>query len=238
MTGARVSYLSKGFRVEGLPESIRLKKPRQYGSNELKKIMNNKDEIKFIIEPNAKEELPISTENKECDELLEKVFERKNFSLKKVSLQEVQALEREKFSNISLIEELLTSCANLFSNDALTTFTGKFNEFVASSKELILPVYCSGEEDNFWLFYCSDSAENLKRKCAKDKLTGYWLDHESATTYKMLQEKVTLIGENIIKQDGRYIFEVHKFEDMNQTFELNKSFEKKINKVLSEQGYI
>ena len=186
----------------------------------------------------SKEELPISTENKECDELLEKVFERKNFSLKKVSLQEVQALEREKFSNISLIEELITSCSNLFSNDALTTFTGKFNEFVASAKELILPVYCSGEEDNFWLFYCSDSAENLKRKCAKDKLTGYWLDHESAITYKMLQEKVTLIGENIIKQDGRYIFEVHKFEDMNQTFELNKSFEKKINKVLSEQGYI
>ena len=54
----------------------------------------------------------------------------------------------------------------------------------------------------------------------------------------MLQEKVTLIGENIIKQDGRYIFEVHKFEDVNQTFELNKWFENKINKVLSEQGYI
>ena len=55
-----------------------------------------------------KEELSTSTENKECDELLEKLFERKNFSLKKVSLQEVQALEREKFSNISLIEEIIT----------------------------------------------------------------------------------------------------------------------------------
>ena len=113
-----------------------------------------------------KEELSTSTENKECDELLEKLFERKNFSVKKVSLQEVQALEREKFSNISLIEEIITSCANLFFNDALiTTFTGKFNEFIASAKGLILPVYCSGEEDNFWLFYCSDFAENLKKMC-------------------------------------------------------------------------
>ena len=66
MTGARVPYLSKGFRVEGLPENIRLKKPRQYGSNELKKIMNHKDKIKFIIEPNEKEELSTSTENKQC----------------------------------------------------------------------------------------------------------------------------------------------------------------------------
>lgn len=143
--------------------------------------MNNKDEIKFIIEPNENEEFP-STENKECDELLEKVFERMNFSLEKVSIQEVQAVEREKFSNISLIEEIISSCANLFSNVALTAFTGKFNEFVANAKELILPIYCSGEEDNFWLFYCSDSAENLEKNCAKDKLTGYWLDHESATT--------------------------------------------------------
>ena len=237
MTGARVPYLSGGFRVEGLPENIRLKKPRQYGSNEIKKIMQNKDEIRFIVDSNEKEELP-STQNKECDQLLEKVFEKRNFSQGKVSLKDVQAVKSEMFSNISLIEEALSSCSNLFTDDALTAFTSKFNEFVANAKELILPVYCSGEEDNFWLFCCPDSAENLKKKGAKDKLTGYWLDHESTRTYKMLQEKVTLIGENVIKDNGRYFFEVHKFEEENEMFELNKSFEKKIMNVLSEQGYI
>ena len=237
MTGARVPYLSGGFRVEGLPENIRLKKPRQYGSNEIKKIMQNKDKIRIIVDSNEKEELP-STQNKECDQLLEKVFEKRNFSQEKVSLKDVQGVKSEMFSNISLIEEALSSCSNLFTDDALTAFTSKFNEFVANAKELILPVYCSGEEDNFWLFYCPDSAENLKKKGAKDNLTGYWLDHESTRTYKMLQEKMTLIGENIIKDNGRYFFEVHKFEEDNQMFELKKSFEKKIINVLSEQGYI
>ena len=237
MTGARVPYLSGGFRVEGLPENIRLKKPKQYGSNEIKRIMHNKDEIKFIIEPNRNEELP-SPENKECEELLEKVFKKRNFSQEKVSIEDVQAVRSERFSNISLIEEVISSCANLFLDDALNAFTRKFDEFVSNAKELILPVYCSDEEDNFWLFYCAYTAENLKRKGSNDKLTVYWLDHESARTYKMLPEKVTLIGENVIKHNGRYFFEIHKFQEENQMFELDKSFEKKIINVLSEQGYI
>ena len=42
--------------------------------------MQNKDEIRFIVDDsNEKEELP-STQNKECDQLLEKVFEKRNFS--------------------------------------------------------------------------------------------------------------------------------------------------------------
>ena len=118
-----------------------------------------------------------------------KYLRKGNFSQGKVSLKDVQAVKSEMFSNISLIEEALSSCSNLFTDDALTAFTSKFNEFVANAKELILPVYCSGEEDNFWLFCCPDSAENLKKKGAKDKLTGYWLDHESTRTYKYAARK-------------------------------------------------
>ena len=171
--------------------------------------MHNKDEIKFIIEPNGNEELP-SPENKECDELLEKVFKKRNFSQEKVSIEDVQAVKSERFSNISLIEEVISSCANLFLDNALIAFTRKFDEFVSNAKELILPVYCSDEEGNLWLFYCTYTAENLKRKGSNDKLTSCWLDNESARAYKMLPEKVTLIGENVIKHNGRYFFEIHK----------------------------
>ena len=44
MVGARVPYLVGGFQVESLPENIRLKKPRQYGSTEIK-MLNKKNII-------------------------------------------------------------------------------------------------------------------------------------------------------------------------------------------------
>ncbi len=237
VTGARVPYLSRGFRVEGLPENIRLKKSSHYGSTEIKKIMAKKDDIRFVIEPKEHEET--SSVGKECQELLETVFGRKNFSgTKKISQGDIQAVTKEKFASISVIQELIRSCENLFSNDALAELRRESDEFSIDAQEVILPLYCSDEEDNFWLLYYTDSVRNLQQITEKDKLTGYWLDHESITTYKLLGEKVTLIGENIIKDNGRFFFEVYKFEEKSQMFVLNKWFEKKIINVLSEQGYI
>lgn len=144
----------------------------------------------------------------------------------------------EKFGRVSVIEELIFSCENLFKNDALVDLREKLEEFVSNAKGLVLPIYCNEEEDNFWLFYYPDSVSNLQEKGPKHKLVGYWLDHESTTTYKLLNEKVTIIGENIIKDNERVFFEVHKFDDGIQSFDVNKSFEKKIEHVLSQKGYM
>ena len=148
-------------------------------------------------------------------------------------------MNNDKFSNVCLMEEIIFSCANFFLDDALIEFKEKLKNAISNAKGLILPVYCNDdEEDNFWLFYCSNSVENLQETCEKDKITGYWLDHESNKMYRMLKEEVTLVGENIIKHDSTYFFELYEFEDETQIFELNKWFEMKINNVLSEQGYI
>ena len=52
--------------------------------------------------------------SKECDELLEKVFEKRNFSQEKVSIEDVQAVKSERFSNISLIEEVILHMQTYF----------------------------------------------------------------------------------------------------------------------------
>ena len=48
--GLRVPYMAGGFRVEGLPENVIFKKPRHYRSAEIMKLMDQKDDIKFVIE--------------------------------------------------------------------------------------------------------------------------------------------------------------------------------------------
>lgn len=53
--GLRVPYLAGGFHVEGLPENVVFKKPRHYRSAEITKIMNQRDNVRFIIDKQPEE---------------------------------------------------------------------------------------------------------------------------------------------------------------------------------------
>lgn len=233
VTGSRVPYLSGGFHVEGLPDNIRLKKPRQYGSKEIQKIMDCQDSISFILE--TSEGAPLQDFGEDCKELLSNVFGKCDF---KVSKEDVEVLDINETHSISEIKEIISTHWKVLCPEALTELKKKLNAYVSQANHFVLPVYCDDEESQFWLFSFTGSLQALHQISARGKLTGCWLNHESGNTFHLIKKKETIFGKNIIKDNGNVIFETHRFTDYTQTFILNKSFERKVTQILSKQGYI
>ena len=242
MVGARVPYLVGGFQVEGRPENIRLKKPRQYGSNEIKMIMSRKDLIKFVVDANIEQS---TSATEESHQLLLQIFGTRDFhDGNKISKDHVCSIPPENLAKVVAVHKLIEMCDSLFMEDALVQLHARLDNFVANANGLILPVYCNEEEDNFfWLFYFHGTLSNLQAKAPKEKLVGQWLDCVSnnasaEANYHLLNEKVNIIGENLIKDEQNLLFIVHQFIDQNISFQLHCRFKSKIVDVLSKQGFI
>ncbi|XP_046854736.1 uncharacterized protein LOC124447780 [Xenia sp. Carnegie-2017] len=119
VTGSRVPYLSGGFHVEGLPDNIRLKKPRQYGSKEIQKIMDCQDSISFILE--TSEGAPLQDFGEDCKELLSNVFGKCDFKVSK----DVAVLDINETHNISEIKEIISTHWKVLCPEALTELKKK-----------------------------------------------------------------------------------------------------------------
>ena len=224
-------YMSGNFHVVGLPGNVKLKKPRHYGANEIRMIMAQKDSITFVINPATAQEASVVP-----NELLVEVFGSRNFLERKISKEDVDTMNINLLSNVTLFEEMLFDCANLFEPDALEEIKLKLNSYISSAEGVVVPIYCQEDvEDVFWLFFYPGSVTDLKAKGAEDKVAGNWLDLESNSRYKVVN-KDDIVGKNIIKDDQKLMFSF--LQSDNQWFELHPSFKKKIEDVLSKQGFI
>ena len=198
--------------------------------------MSQKESIRFVIDEKS-EEQAISVLSEDAEQLLMNIFGTNIFVTRKITMEDVQKLDKEKLSNVSVIEDLMVVCKDLFMEEAIAELKEKLTEVINNANGLILPIYCEDEQDSFWLFYFPGGASYIQTKGPKDQLQGYWLDHEESY-YKLLKEKVTILNENIIKDDGNLIFVVHNFSDKSENFKIDEMSKKKIIDALSRQGFM
>lgn len=209
--GSRVPYMRGGFVVLNLPEGITFKRPYNYGANQLRSIMENKDQIKVII---CDEDVPVAESSEvtspeihfgtQEDPLIESIFSKivGQEAAARV-LRNSQSINEEEVEVINLVltqpERMKLYCCRSFFDDNSWTAVGHNLQHSNESQGIIVSVYTEVEDERFWLFYlphCKPSA--LMKFGLSSKKKGYWLDLENNQNYKLLHKNQDTLQANWI----------------------------------------
>ncbi|XP_028418203.1 uncharacterized protein LOC114543418 [Dendronephthya gigantea] len=243
----RVPYSKCGFRVVGLPEDISFKKPYNYGSLQLKKIMEAADKIKFIIEdPTLNEPLnvyPTAVSGNNGDlqgtvnvvkPLLVKIA-GEDAAQRVLADSEKRIMEEEiEVVDLHLSDEekanLYGLCEGYFSPDAWLA-VGHNMQHSRQVENIVLPVHTTAEE-RFWLFRTNDKPLRIAKCVSSAKIRGQWLDLVDDDTYTFLHSDI-ITGKNLIRSaHGPLYFSIE--EAATENFKLPKQFRFAIEGVLGK----
>ena len=210
--GSRVPYLHGGFSVENLPNGLPFRKPFHYGANQLKAIMEKKDEIKFVIHSsqnpamNTSEDSTLSrTVTPETVALLAKISD--NEMAHRV-VESSEKITEEKVEVLLFVDEqerlLLNHCSQFFDDDAWLA-VGVNIQHSSQRQGLIISVFTDSDDEDFWLFYSVQTPSKLVKLSNSHKLKGHWLDVQEKveSKYGLLHNNETsIIFANVIKNEG------------------------------------
>ena len=185
----------KTFRVEGWPDSVPFKTPSRMGPTQLKKVMEKREDITFIVFD--KERIPIANE-------------AENTSTQVPDDVDDAALNEENGMNL----ESDVAAHDIPPQKRLKR--GKTKSVV--KKGDIVPVYAprneSDEEDSdayqFWLFSCAGKVKT------DETIRGKWLvQTEEERSFIVLPQPATILESNIIVENGsRLILPTDSFEEI------------------------
>jgi hypothetical protein len=102
---------------------------------------------------------------------------------------------------------------------------------------IILPVYTSAENENFWLFYTEEKLRKIEKISPGGSVCGLWLellpDPPDKQVYKVLaQHKEKVYGKNIIKSEHGPLYFFQHFNlssSETQFFSMPKLLQRSIN---------
>eukprot|EP00112_Aurelia_sp_Birch-Aquarium-sp1_P007290 Seg1794.2 transcript_id=Seg1794.2/GoldUCD/mRNA.D3Y31 product="General transcription factor II-I repeat domain-containing protein 1" protein_id=Seg1794.2/GoldUCD/D3Y31 len=259
--GAKVPYLRKGFRVEGLPDGVPFRKPCDYGANQIKLIMKARDSIKFIVLneiPTDEIQMEVAATEEEIEPVAAEIpFKAVTGVLRLVSEERAKdahfngnLIREEELEVVNFkmrcgeLEELLEGSSYLFHEDALANLKANIAA-LAEKKGILLPVYTTSKS-NFWLFFFDgklEDIENLFR--AGESVPGLWLHKigkKDSKRYK-LKEASTLVSinkENVIKDKrNRSIisYEITGFT-LGSTVTVDDDFSESVFTSLAADGFL
>ena len=204
----RVPYLKGGFDVVGMPDGIEFKKPFNYGTHQLRKIMKSSNEITFVIkdfeelhETSLFSPLDKTVTMGQVRSLLEKIV---GIDSAKKALQNKgdKILEEDvEVVNLTLTDEekaLLYTCGlEYFSPDAWLA-VGHNMQHSTYANDLVLPTYTESEE-KFWLFLVNEKPSKISNAVFSTKIKGRWLDLNTNDEYNIIDRVDTIVGKNIVR---------------------------------------
>ena len=204
----RVPYLKGGFDVVGMPDGIEFKKPFNYGTHQLRKIMESSNEITFVIkdfeelhETSLFSPLDKTVTMGQVRSLLEKIV---GIDSAKKALQNKgdKILEEDvEVVNLTLTDEekaLLYTCGfEYFSPDAWLA-VGHNMQHSTYANDLVLPTYTESEE-KFWLFLVNEKPSKISNAVFSTKIKGRWLDLNTNDEYNIIDRVDTIVGKNIVR---------------------------------------
>ena len=197
--GSRVPYKKGNFTVTGLPDGIFVKKPLNYGSSQINKIMKHQEDISFHLTPNSS----VSSSNEDTDapssskddtsldvytKVLSKVVDENlvnEILAGKLLIEEKELEVIDLQLNKQEFQFLTEKCSKFFTKDAWKSLKANF-ECACEHEGYILPVYTESKEP-YWLFYYPGKISDLDGVQEETKIWGYWLDQ---TKEKLIYELI------------------------------------------------
>ncbi|XP_028400764.1 uncharacterized protein LOC114523901 [Dendronephthya gigantea] len=193
--GSRVPYKKGGFTVTGLPEGIIFKKPLNYGSDQIKKVMMNAEEIIFHItrERNINDSKLTHDPLASTSELIPEVVSGKySIEEKDLEVKDLQITEQE-------FQHLTTRFRKYFTEDGWNSLKGNY-ESACNHEGYIIPVYTESDKP-YWLFYYPGKISNLLSLEPNAEVWGYWLNQtKEQWQYELIfsNKKMSINAINII----------------------------------------
>ena len=138
-------------------------------------------------------------------------------------------------------------CRDYFTNDAWSAIgTNMVIEEPSSNAGLILPIYTSSPDENFWLFYTEYKIQRVMKTNPNGAIVGNWLEvlPNSNQVFKLLANKEKVFGKNLIKSEHGPIyffyhgFELHRPGLGDQLFKLPALLHSAINNILLLSGIL
>ena len=225
--GAKVPYLKGNFRIEGIPDGIewqrkdgKAKKPCQYGQNNISKIMAVKENVKFVVIQDQKQdeagleepdlvskEVPSSILKLVDDDVVKRAFNG-GAKIDEAEVDVMTLLRKEEY------EELL-EYSNYFSADAIDAVK---KNFISIKKGALVATYTK-DPQKFWLFYYNGNVTELAQLDGRQSVPGLWLDKVKGAKYKVLHDTVSIKSISIIKKSDKEIIAHRTFID-DQTYKV------------------
>ncbi|XP_028416357.1 uncharacterized protein LOC114540361 [Dendronephthya gigantea] len=207
---SRVPYKKGGFEVTGLPDALSFKRPSAYGQKQINAIMENAENITFILSslPDKRSEITTVERMQLYTSILSKIINEDKVADCLSQNHKIQEEDLEVY-DFDLNEEefniITTELSHCFGNDAMTACKKNY-EVTRAHCGYVLPVYNTTKAEPYWLFYHPGKAEEIENLQADDKIFGYWLDKdktEQELCYKLLveQDKTFIVALNMISKD-------------------------------------
>lgn len=246
----QVPYSKGGFEVIGLPEGIAFKKPGQYGLKQVRQIMEQAENIKFVITDHGQatndHALEWRLNEKERETyiaVLKKIVDDEKVAscILKNELIEESDLEVTNLDLSKIEFNMLTmKLSHLFHTDAQTTLIANY-ESSKVHNGFILPTYTETDEpETYWLFYHPGSAEAIEDLTVEEKIWGYWLDKTNgALTYHLMKNKTFIVGLNLICYQEKELCSIRLKKNISDgQITIPSSFDKAILECLAKQGFL
>lgn len=251
----KVPYEKRGFSVKNMPEGVEFKKPSGYGLKQIKKIMNARDEIKFVIDASdASTTAPTHLQSltypePEGDLLSSTVSAIVGKVVSFPSLDSPFDEETVEVENLLLTQEQRCSlyaheCRQHFTDDAWVAIGANMICEEPKVPGVILALYTTAKKENFWLFYTEEKLKKIQKLTPNATINGYWLqlekgsDHEK---YHVLKDESNVFGKNLIKSEHGpiyYFYSIDAVGQMDHTFNMPKLFYHAICNILTSSGFM
>eukprot|EP00794_Sanderia_malayensis_P021321 gene21321-23395_t len=227
---AKVAYLKGGFAIQGIPEDVewkskdgKIKRPCDYGQKDINKIMQVKENIKFIIMANPSEISLPGCILKLVDETIAKSALNGGQKIQENEVDVLTMLRKEEY------EEIDARYSSFFSEEALELIRQNNN-----SGGMIVATFTNAPK-TFWLFLYEDSNEDLGCLSEDQAIPGRWLQKISGQCFKHLDEVASIKKLNIIKNADGHVLSCST-PQKNSTSEvvIDKAFTKSVKNRLKE----